>query len=181
MILCLDIYTKIFEYCEIHDELNIMMTCKLLNKKLKIKKLKHPNVSDEILRQEKFIDLEELYASYYKKITNVNHLSKLKILYCSWNCGIDQEGIKDLQLIEELNAKNNEKIKNVNHLSKLKILDCSKNCGIDQEGIKNLRLIEKLDASCNNEIENVNHLNKLKILYCIKIVELIKKELRIYN
>ena len=102
-----------------------MITCKLLNKKLKIKKLDHHNVSDKILKQEKFIDLEELDASDNIKITNVNHLTKLKILYCSWDCGIDQEGIKNLKLIEELNAKGNKKIKNVNHLNKLKILDCS--------------------------------------------------------
>ena len=38
------------------------------------------------------------------KITNVNHLTKLKILNCSYYCGINQKGIKDLKLIEELNA-----------------------------------------------------------------------------
>ena len=84
MELCLEVYNEIFEYCNIHDQLNIMMTCKLLNKKLKIKKLNHPNVSDKILKQEKFIDLEELNANDNEKITNINHLTKLKILYCSW-------------------------------------------------------------------------------------------------
>ena len=83
MELCLEIYNKIFEYCDIHDQLNIMMTCKLLNKKLKIKKLNHHNVSDEVLKQEKFIDLEELNARNNKKITNINHLTKLKVLNCS--------------------------------------------------------------------------------------------------
>ena len=58
-----------------------------------------------------------------EKIKNVNHLSKLKILDCSGDCGIDQEGIKDLQLIEKLYAINNNKIKNVNHLTKLKIIN----------------------------------------------------------
>ena len=89
--------------------------------------------------------------------------------------------LRDLQLIEKLNANNNKKIKNVNHLSKLKILDCSYNCGIDQEGIKDLQLIEELNANDNKKIKNVNHLTKLKILDCSRIVELIKKELRIYN
>ena len=82
MELCLEVYNEIFKYCDIYDQLNIMMTCKLLNKKLKIKKLNHHNVSDDILKQEKFTDLEELYANYNKKIKNVNHLTKLKILYC---------------------------------------------------------------------------------------------------
>ena len=84
MELCLEVYNEIFEYCEIYDQLNIMLTCKLLNKKLKIKKLNYSNISDKILKQEKFIDLEELYANNNEKITNVNHLSKLKILDCSW-------------------------------------------------------------------------------------------------
>ena len=149
MELCLEVYNEIFEYCNIYDKLKIMLTCKLLNKNLKIKKLNHPYVSDKILQQEKFIDLEELDASYNKKIKNVNHLTKLKILDCSRNCGIDQEGIKDVQLIEELYTNNNKKIINVNHLTKLKILDCSYDCGIDQEGIKDLQLIENLKA-CDN-------------------------------
>ena len=55
MILCLEVYNEIFEYCDIYDQLNIMLTCKLLNKKFKIKKLNHPNVSDDILKQEKFM------------------------------------------------------------------------------------------------------------------------------
>src|SRR5579872_3722756 len=107
MILCLEIYIEIFEYCKIYDQINIMSTCKLLNKKLKIKKLDHENISDKILQQEKFIDLEKLYASYNHKIKIVNYLTKLKILDCSYDCGIDQEGIKDLQLIEELSARRN--------------------------------------------------------------------------
>ena len=69
--------------------------------------------------------------NHNEKIKNVNYLSKLKILYCSCDCGIDQEGIKDLQLIEELYSDDNEKIKNVKYLSKLKILYCSCDCGID--------------------------------------------------
>ena len=169
MELCLEVYNEIFEYCDIYDQLKIMMTCKLLNKKLKIKKLNHLNVSDKVLQQEKFIDLEELNANHNKKIKNINHLTKLKILDCSWNCGIDQEGIKELQLIEELNANNNEKIKNVNHLTKLKILDCSYNCGIDQEGINDLRFIEKLNTWYNNKIINVNHLTKLKGINCTTV------------
>ena len=54
MELCLEVYNEIFEYCEIYDQLNIMKICKLLNKKLKIKKLNRYNVSDKILKQEKF-------------------------------------------------------------------------------------------------------------------------------
>jgi hypothetical protein len=60
-----------------------------------------------------------------EKIKNVNHLYKLKILYCSHSYGIDQKDINELKLMEELFADNNRKITNVNHLTKLKILNCS--------------------------------------------------------
>ena len=89
----------------------------------------------------------------------------LKILYCSENCEIDQNGISQLNLMK-LYAHNNEKIKNVNHMKNtLKILNCSgSNCAIDQNGISELNLI-KLYASENNKIKNVNHMkNTLKIL-----------------
>ena len=68
MILYLDIYTKIFEYCTIYNQLNIMLIFKLLNKKLKIKKLNHSNVSNTVSQQEKFIYLKELYTNYNEKI-----------------------------------------------------------------------------------------------------------------
>ena len=80
--------------------------------------------------------IEKLNANNNEKIKNVNHLTKLKILYCNGICGIDQEGIKDLQLIENLYATNNKKIKNVNHLTKLKILNCSYDCGINKKGLR---------------------------------------------
>ena len=82
--------------------------------------------------------------------------STLKILYASYNCGIDQNGIKDLHLIE-LNASGNKKIKDVSQMaSTLKILNASDNCGIDQNGIKDLHLT-KLNASGNEKIKDVNH------------------------
>jgi hypothetical protein len=96
-----------------------------------------------------------------KKIKNINYLTKLKTLDCSYDCGINQGGINDLKLTEELYADNNEKIKNVSRLTKLKILYCFDDCGIDQEGIKDLKIIDQLDASNNKKIKNVNHLTEL--------------------
>ena len=51
----------------------------------------------------KNLNLIELDASYNKKITNVNHMTKLQKLYANSNCGLNDEGIKDLNLIELLN------------------------------------------------------------------------------
>ena len=52
-------------------------------------------------------------------------------------------------------------IKNVNHLTKLKIFNCFRDYGINQEGIKNLQILNLKNVSV--------------------IVELIKKELKIYD
>ena len=59
-------------------------------------------------------------------------MTKLKVLYASHKSGINDEGIKNLNL-EKLNAYNNSKITNVNHMTKLKELDARGDCGIDDE------------------------------------------------
>ena len=80
----------------------------------------------------------------------------LKILYCSGNSGIDQNGISELNLIE-LYATDNKQIKNVNHMKKtLKILDCGYNSGIDKNGISELNLIE-LYANYNIKITQISY------------------------
>ena len=96
------------------------------------------------------------------KMTNINHMTNLQILDASYNCGLDDNGIKDLNLIE-LDVSDNPKITNVNHMTNLQILNASFNCGIDDNGIKNLNLIE-LNASDNPKITNINHMTNLKIL-----------------
>ena len=86
--------------------------------------------------------------------TNVSFMSNLQKLYAGIYCGIDQNGINDLNLIE-LNAKNNEKIKNVSFMSNLQRLNASgENCGIDQNGITGLNLF----------ILNINDNNKITVL-----------------
>ena len=60
----------------------------------------------------KNINLAELSANNNPKITNVNHMTKLKILYASRNCGIGDYGIKDVNL-EKLHRNNNLKISNI--------------------------------------------------------------------
>ncbi len=112
----------------------------------------------------KELNLEHLSANNCKNITNINHMSKLKILDVSGNCGVNDYGIKNLLNIVELNASENTKITNVNHMLKLKILDAIGNCGVNDYGIKNLLNVIKLNASSNTKITNVNHMLKLEIL-----------------
>ena len=117
-------------------------------------------LTDNILMGYPFI--RKLNASYNSKITNVNYMTKLQVLHAGNDCGIDDNGIKDLNLIE-LNAFNNSKITNVNHMTKLQILYARGDCGIDDNGIKDLNLI-KLDSSDNSKITTVNHMTKLQVL-----------------
>ena len=77
------------------------------------------------------MNLIELDASENGKISNVNHMTKLKVLSaCGSDHGIDNDGIRRLNL-EELNVDRNTKITNINHLINLKILNAAKCRPID--------------------------------------------------
>src|SRR6201996_2989084 len=163
---------KIFNFCDFKSQLYLSSCCKLFNNNLLITDLYNINdnvrssLSDKILKQSKYKHLTELYAFGNKKIKDVSQMaSTLKILDAGGNCGIDQNGIKNLHLTE-LYASGNKKIKDVSHMrSTLKKLNASGNCGIDQNGIKKLHLTE-LDASGNKKIKDISQMaSTLKILY----------------
>ena len=67
-------------------------------------------LDQQIIEQNKYKNVEKLNIDDNEKIKNVNHMKKtLKKLNCNWNCGIDQNGISELNLIA-LYAYDNEKI-----------------------------------------------------------------------
>jgi hypothetical protein len=158
------LWQHIFDLCTFKSQLNMQETCWRFNS-LKIYTIPdkyNTLLTDEILSQgNRYKWLIELDASYNHKITNVNHISKLKVLRAV-AYGINDHGIKDLNLYE-LYAWDNRNITNVNHMTNLKILDASFSCGIDDDGIKDLNLVE-LDAWSNKKITNVNHMTNLKVL-----------------
>src|ERR1700753_3835551 len=138
---------NIFYFCDFKSQLYLSSSCKLFNNNLLITDLYNINynvrslLNDKILKQSKYKHVTKLYANSNKKIKDISQMaSTLKILYASYDCGIDQNGIKNLHLTK-LNAHDNEKIKDVSQMaSTLKILNVSGHCGIDQNGIKNLHL-----------------------------------------
>lgn len=73
-------------------------------------------LTDNILKSYPYIKI--LDASNNPKITNVNYLSKLEILYATLNCGINNTGIQNINLIK-LYASFNYKITDVKHMTKL--------------------------------------------------------------
>src|ERR1700744_5362350 len=158
-------------FCDFISQLNLSSSCKFLNNNLLIADLYNINnnvrllLNDKILKQSKYKYVTKLNANSNEKIKDVSQMaSTLKILDARYNCGIDQNGIKDLHLTE-LNASDNEKIKDVSQMaSTLKILDANYNCGIDQNGIKDLHLTE-LNAFGNKKIKDVSQMaSTLKFL-----------------
>jgi hypothetical protein len=69
------------------------------------------------------LNLIELYADGNSKITNINHMTNLKILSAqSPSCGIDNNGIKDLNLIKLFTYYNPKMTKNM--INELKNKGC---------------------------------------------------------
>src|ERR1700761_9025583 len=129
---------KIFNFCDFKSQLYISSSCKHFNNNLLIVDLYNINenirslLNDKILKQSKYKHVTKLNASDNKKIKEVSQMaSTLKILNASYNCGIDQNSIKDLHLTK-LDASGNEKIKDVSQMASLKILNAGDYCGIDQ-------------------------------------------------
>jgi len=80
---------------------------------------------DDILMN--YIDATKLNAKGNRNITDVNHMTKLKVLDASSVCGIDDDGIKNLNL-EILIVDSNDKIKNIKHMTNLKELSARWKC-----------------------------------------------------
>jgi hypothetical protein len=104
-------------------------------------------ITDQYIKN---LNLIELNVEANKNITNINHMSNLKILFAQ-NSKISDLSIQNLNLTI-LNANNNPNITNINYINNLKELyACGKLCGIGNNGIKNLNLI-KLESTNNNKI-----------------------------
>ena len=70
-----------------------------------------------------------------KHIFPSSFMKNLKILHAEDKCGIDQNGIRGLNL-KKLYAHDNKGIYNVSFMKKLKYLDISgEKCGVDQNGL----------------------------------------------
>jgi hypothetical protein len=96
--------------------------------------------------------LEKLDVYGNSQITDINCLVNLKKLNAGgYHCGINDSGIKNLNLIK-LITTGNPKIKNINHMTNLKKLSaCGPTCGLSDYGIKDLKLT-KLKSNQNFKI-----------------------------
>jgi hypothetical protein len=165
-LLPVEIWQLIVNHCDAINQIRFCQITKFANMCLHVTDLYNMNrdildrLNDDILKIYPFV--VQLNAKNNFSITNVSWMRSLKFLDASFNCGIDDTGITDLDLIE-LNANSNPKITNVSWMCNLKKLYAFSGCGIDDAGIAGLDLTE-LDAHFNPKITNVSFMRNLKML-----------------
>ena len=110
----------------------------------------------------KLTQIIKLKINNNQGITNVNHLIHLEKLYVTWYSKINNNGIKNLNLIL-LDAAGNSDVKEINHMTNLKILNASSSCGITNEDIKQLNLYELIINDNENITEFAHMTNLIKL------------------
>src|ERR1700722_9906139 len=91
---------KIDEMLYIRELINFP---KLAKNKLIPDMIKNSSLTEDVIKQKKYINLVKLDLSYGLEITDINHLVKLKTLIITYGCKINGSGFKDCLLIENLN------------------------------------------------------------------------------
>src|SRR2546430_1475517 len=154
----LDILKEILEYLDFLSKIRFTQINKFTYNNLYIQDFSNNinnylnKIVDKDLKIYKFIKYLCVKNNPYVK--DISWMTNLRELDASENCGIDQNGIKGLNLIK-LKVYNNPKIQDVSWMTNLRKLDSSWNCGIDQNGIKGLNLI-KLNVYGNTKIQDVS-------------------------
>lgn len=177
-VLPLELIQYMFDYLIFKDQINLKSLSKNYYHSLRIYDLYNipekykDKLSDEILKNYSYIKyLDVSNNSNIKNINNLFNLQKLTAGRLCYDCKINDNDIKNLNLIE-LSIYNSD-ITNLNHLTNLKKLTIQNiKSKISNEGIKNLNLEELcLFNDFDNKITNLshminlNHMTNLKILY----------------
>ena len=165
-----DIWQLIIEYVDSEQQYSIINNDSVFKQKLYIYDLSENSyfiqtLDDDLLKQHCFHRLRKFNANCNKKITDVNYMQQLEELYADFDCGIDNNSIKQLTRLKILNANYNNKITDVNHMQQLENSEAQYGCGIDNNGIKQLTRLKILYANNNKKITDVNHMQQLEELY----------------
>lgn len=150
--------------------------------KLQILHVGYDIAQDEICN---LINLVELKISKNNIISDLNHLTNLRILDISNSHKITNDGIKSLTKLTELDISGNmnyvtdithltnlttlymsgnANITHIHNLTKLRKLSIRGDCKINDIEIKSLTNLTEFNASDNNKITDVNHLVNLEEL-----------------
>ena len=136
-----------------------------IQSKIYIKKLSRnetKKLTNDDLKDPKFSKLESIDISGNIKITQLNHLTSLKIIIC--HVKSLEKDFKECINLEELHCQFT-KIRNLNIFKKLKILNCSHCVNIIDYSFYKCILLEDLNCQ-NTEIHKLKYYKSLKILYC---------------
>ena len=147
------LYNVVFVYLDFYDKHKFQKINKYMNT-IHVKDLF--NLNNDVLKNYKYV--VKLYACNNIKITNINHMAKLKELDASCDCGIGDGGILDLTNLEILNAHSNSKRTDINHMTKIIELNACSTCGINNRGILNPSNLEILNVQYNIKITNINYI-----------------------
>ena len=110
--------------------------------KLEIKYLEDGDVCSGLTNKIilRYPNLRSMNLGKNRKVTEINHLRKLKKLDASWDSGIDDKGIQGLKLIN-LKVWGNKKITDVSEITSLRELNAGGGCRINDFGIRGLKLV----------------------------------------
>ena len=108
-----DVWQIIFDKLDFMDQIKMRQVSKYFMINFPITNLcdnitERYNLTDELLKL--FPHVMKLDVFFNSKITNVNHMKNLRILYAGDNCGIDDHGIQQLVNLTKLYSDDNNKI-----------------------------------------------------------------------
>ena len=108
-----DIWQIIFDKLDFMDQIKMRQVSRYFMINFPITNLfdnisNRGKLTDEILKL--FSYVIKLNVNNNRKITNVNHMKNLRILYAGSDCGINNHGIQHLVNLTKLNSYGNNKI-----------------------------------------------------------------------
>jgi hypothetical protein len=160
---------------KINDKLHFMMTCKIFYNNLfihEISALESKKINQSIIEQHKYIHLHKL-CIINEKITNIDHLQNLKILYMSNKTLIKQKNIDNLHELTDISVRQNNKIISFNQLKNLKCIEVSKT--FPQEGLENLYNIRYFFTIGNKNITKISHMQNLEVIFITSCTNITQK------
>ena len=157
--ICVDLWQNIMSFSKFSDQITVTKINKDMHDSLKIHNMYdiddkyRKKLTDDILRQNIYSDVEELNLRSVAGVTDVNHLKNIRLLDISATSPdkdsnqhtIGNEGIKHINPTI-LNVECNINITNIGHMSKLKMLIATSS-RIKYDDIKDLENLKSVDIT----------------------------------
>ena len=122
-----EIINEIVNNLELYDQLNFMASNKFFSENIMIYFLYGKKINDQILKQNKYLNLRKLSTKHSPDITTISHLTTLTFLNCGDNRDYDTNSnykITDIDNWIRFVISNSCKIKDITNLTALTWLKC---------------------------------------------------------